>query len=212
MSSTTIAWSETAPANSDIAGFGASQIRSLKTALSTGLGREHVWPTSTGLAGAHAQGSARVYVGDASTLSSGDTDGRMMWVSGGVGFSPQKMFYNGSEQATHVIGGRCVLMADQMLTPLGSLTSHYFSVEFGEGTLGISKSSVRVNFQSDYSGQPYVQVTNSNGNANGSLVFSALATASYVSVYAYDGATGALASPSVVARFNWQSIGSRRFA
>ena len=79
MSAVSFTWDQTAPADGDGAGFGAGQIRSLKTNLQVALDAEHLFPTSTGNAGAHRAGSARVFVGPSSQISSADTTGRLMY-------------------------------------------------------------------------------------------------------------------------------------
>lgn len=100
MSSVTINWVESTPADADGVNFGAGAIRSIQTALRTGLAQEHVWPSSTGLAGGHARGSARVFVGPLSQVSSADTDGRLMFES-----TNSRLWYVGSE-GTILLSGR----------------------------------------------------------------------------------------------------------
>ena len=76
---TLILWNENTPADGDNAGNGDDEIRSFKTSVRAAMSMEHTWPSSSGSAGIHTLGSARIYVGDTgSAVSSGDTTGRLM--------------------------------------------------------------------------------------------------------------------------------------
>lgn len=102
MSGITIGWDNAAPANTDLVGQGDDQIRSLKSNVQGGLDAEHLWPSGGGLAGVHRAGSARVFVGPNSAISSADTTGRLMWDS-----TNSNLNYVGAE-GTGFIGGRTV--------------------------------------------------------------------------------------------------------
>jgi hypothetical protein len=112
MSSVTIAWTEATPADTDQVSAGAGDIRSILTAVRTGLAAEHVWPSSSGLAGAHALGSARVFVGTSSQVSSADTAGRLM-----VDSSNSELWYVGSE-ASYRLGGQHDLSIQTTFLPM----------------------------------------------------------------------------------------------
>lgn len=81
MSGTTIGWDNAVPAATDLVGQGDDVIRSFKSNLQGGLSAEHLWPSGGGLSGVHALGSARVFVGTNSQVSSADTSGRLMFNS-----------------------------------------------------------------------------------------------------------------------------------
>lgn len=100
MSGTTISWDNSTPAATDLVGLGDDVIRSLKSNLQGGLSAEHLWPSGGGLSGVHALGSARVFVGTSSQVSSADTSGRLMWNS-----TSSKLHYVGAE-GTAVIAGQ----------------------------------------------------------------------------------------------------------
>lgn len=74
-----IGWNNNSPANSDLVGSGDDEIRSIRSNLQGALDSEHDFPATGGsTAGAHRLGSARIHVGNASQVSSGDTSGRLM--------------------------------------------------------------------------------------------------------------------------------------
>lgn len=74
-----IGWNNNSPANTDLVGSGDDEIRSIRTNLQGALDSEHDFPATGGsTAGVHRLGSARVHVGTASQVSSGDTSGRLM--------------------------------------------------------------------------------------------------------------------------------------
>ena len=81
MSGTTIAWDSTTPTATDLVGQGDDVIRSLKSNMQGALDAEHLWPSAGGYSGLHRKGSARVFVGTSSQVSSADTDGRLMFNS-----------------------------------------------------------------------------------------------------------------------------------
>lgn len=199
-----IGWSESAPANGDNAGLGAQEIRSLKTALSTGLAEEHIWPTSSGVAGPHKRGSARLYVGAKSVMSSDGTDGRM-----GYDTSNNLLHYLSSSGSGIVVGGYGAVVGvsgDGLVSPPAG---HYFQQVFGTGRTNSSGTTAL--FWTDYgasnfSGRPTVLctpvVTSSNSYAAMSVITS---TTTMALVYSVGVATGTLIG---TVDFGWQSIGS----
>lgn len=116
-----IGWSETSPANTDLVGQGDDAIRSLKSTIRVGVGAEHVWPTSSGNAGAHKLGSARVFVGPSSQVSSADTTGRLMWNS-----TDSTLNYVGAE-GTAAIGGATGVSFSTILPTLSASSRYYMS-------------------------------------------------------------------------------------
>ena len=99
MSNITIGWNNNTPADTDLVGQGDDAIRSLKSNLQGALDAEHFFPSAGGAAGAHRRGSARVYVGPSSQVSSVDTDGRLMFNS-----SLSQLVYLDSTRSV-VVGG-----------------------------------------------------------------------------------------------------------
>lgn len=127
MSNISIGWNEASPANTDLVGQGDDEIRSFKSNVRGGLAAEHDWPSSSGNAGAHKLGSARVFVGPTSQVSSADTSGRLMWNS-----TVSSLNYVGSEGSAF-IGG----LLTPSFSPTGTLTlsaGSRFVAEFGEVT------------------------------------------------------------------------------
>lgn len=109
MSNVSIGWDETSPADASNLGLGAGAIRSLETSLRVGLGAEHVWPSSSGNAGAHLQGSAVAFFGTDSRVSSADTDGRLMVTS-----TNSRLWHVGSTAST-LLGGRYVVESQRSM-------------------------------------------------------------------------------------------------
>lgn len=152
----TIGWSESAPANGDNLGLGASEIRSLKTAVRTGLDAEHVWPSTGGDAGVHRLGSARAFVGAESAVSSSGTDGRLM-----VSSNRSRFFHVGSN-GTMVLGGAAVAFitsGNATLDAFGNASNplpqtHYWEIQAQSGTLGSLATNIITYYGSGFSGIP----------------------------------------------------------
>ena len=99
MSGITIGWNNAAPAAGDNAGSADDEMRSLKTNLQGGLNAEHLFPSGGGYAGVHRAGSARIFSGTSSAVSSADTDGRLM-----IDSTKSRLYYVGSDVSTYKIG------------------------------------------------------------------------------------------------------------
>ena len=99
MSGITIGWNNNKPANADLFGTLDDNIRSTKSNLQGALDAEHVWSSVSQLAGHHRAGSARVFYGAKSAVSSSDTDGRMMATS-----ATSRLYYVGSDMSTFRVG------------------------------------------------------------------------------------------------------------
>lgn len=102
-------------------GQGAAKFRSLQTAIQSGLSAEHFWPDTDGQAGAHKLGSARVFVGPASQVSSADTSGRLMFNS-----TASTLHYVGAEGTALIGGGNGIGVAAGF--PAISATSKFVSM------------------------------------------------------------------------------------
>lgn len=100
MSGIQIGWSNTSPTATDLVGQGDDEIRSLKSNLQGALDAEHLYPAAGGYAGIHRAGSARVFVGTSSQVSSSDTNGRLMFNS-----TLSRLVYLDSASST-LVGGR----------------------------------------------------------------------------------------------------------
>jgi|SRR3990167_4378205 len=143
-----ILWNETAPADTDNAGGGDDDIRSLKTSMRHGLATEHVWPAATGAAGVHLLGSGRPYYGVQSAVSSVGTDGRLMLTS-----DTSRLFAVGS--------GGTVLLGDTNLLSVGTDAGiarpqrAYWAMEFGRVLVQSAGIAVPIP-NSGFSGVPFV--------------------------------------------------------
>jgi hypothetical protein len=95
------------PSLTSSAGVGYQDIQSVKTTFQQVLDSEHHFPSTGGAgSGAHRLGSARVFVGTASQVSSADTTGRLMWTS-----DTNELFYLSSSQTVKVAGSALTAMA-----------------------------------------------------------------------------------------------------
>lgn len=126
MSGVTIGWSNTSPTATDLVGQGDDEIRSLKSNLQGALDAEHVFPAAGGLAGVHRAGSARVFVGPSSQVSSADTSGRLMFNS-----TLSRLVYLDSVSST-LVGGRLTPHGPQGGGEIGtnvSLVTQYIGID-----------------------------------------------------------------------------------
>jgi len=151
MSGLTIGYDVATPGATDLVGQGDDIIRSLKTNLQGGLAAEHLWPAAGGLSGTHLKGSARVFVGASSAVSSADTDGRMMWDS-----TFSRLMYVGASVATSYIGGQRAVSVATITPPLAAGQQMVMSVVSSTTTLG---DGVVLTYGPTYTGVPYMQVS-----------------------------------------------------
>lgn len=195
-----IGWNESQPADTDSAGLGDDQIRSLKTSVRVGLDGEHVWPSGGGDAGVHRLGSARVAYNAQSLVSSAGTDGRLMQTS-----DTSRLFHTGSG-GTSFIGGPTVISAGSFP---GTVPQRAVWVEeFGEGRTASGSTTITIP-NSGYSGVPFIfltlRVTSLAADGGAAIIWpSGVGPTTFaVSSRLTDGAT--ISSHS----FYWRSIGSR---
>lgn len=193
----TIAWNEGSPADSDSAGLGDDQIRSLKTSVRVGLDGEHVWPSGGGDAGVHRFGSARPYFAAQSLVSSAGTDGRLMQTS-----DTSRLFAVGSG-GTSFIGGATVLSAGSF--PGGAPPQRYYwAMEFGEATTDINGAATVTYPNSGFSGKPFLTLGVEGGGVG---VVANIQTAGKTSFGIITLLTDGSSSPS--ATVDWMSVGTR---
>lgn len=96
-----ITWDESVPSASSNIGLGEQDIRSIKTSVRNALDSEHHYSSTGGAGtGAHRKGSAVVFYGAASAVSSSDTEGRLMLTS------DTSVLYAVNSATTYPIGGR----------------------------------------------------------------------------------------------------------
>lgn len=146
----TISWNESNPQDTDSAGLGDDEIRSLKTAIRVGLDSEHIWPSGGGDAGVHRYGAARSYYGAQSLVSSSGTDARFMQTS-----DTSRFFHTGSG-GTALIGGITAILHGTF--PGTAPQRHYWAVESGEGRT--SSGATTISFpNSGFSGIPHTVLT-----------------------------------------------------
>lgn len=158
MSNITIGWNNSTPTDSDLVGQGDDVIRSVKSNVQGMLDAEHFFPSVGGAAGAHRRGSARVFVGPSSQVSSADTDGRLMWNS-----TTSQLNYLSSNTSI-VIGGRYAAHVEQGIFNNPTLGGNeYFAFDSGRSAAFASRSSKQFYFAngalSTFTGTPIVMVT-----------------------------------------------------
>ena len=202
MPNISILWNESAPADSDSASGGAADIRSLKTSLRNALAQEHLWPSSSGLAGSHALGSARAFFAAQSLVSSADTDGRLF-----VASDTSNFFHVGSA-GTMFLGGQRTISANS--TPVGG-QRFYWATEFGRNTLPAGVGSVTFP-NSGFSGSPFVVLSIFTPEATTNRAyagwFSAISALGFTAQVRKLIGTGAPGAPEDIDIF-WYSVGTR---
>lgn len=193
----------TAPSDTQSAGLGDDQIRSVKTTMQQVFNDEHAFPSAGGAnVGYHLYGSARPFFGTQSRVSSTGTDGRLMVTS-----DTSRLFGVGSGGTVFFGGSQSLSVGTDADTATGRA---YWADEFGIGVTGSDGSVVITIPNSGYSGMPYLMVTGTgaaSGDAGLVTILSAQTlTASTFRVSAFDPAVPQYQSG---ARFFWQSRGTR---
>lgn len=156
MNGQTIGWDEAVPSDSENAGLGDDRIRSIKTSARIALDDEHLWPSSGGSnVGAHRLGTARVFIGNQSLVSSSGTDGRLMFTS-----DTSRLFGVGSG-GTVFLGGPTVLSLGTFGQAGGPTQRHHWVAEVGglDSTLTTASGYTTVTFpNSGFSGIPAIML------------------------------------------------------
>lgn len=141
------------PPDTQSAGLGDDAIRSVKSTLQQVVNDEHIFASAGGVVGAHRLGSARVYVGTQSQVSSAGTDGRLMFAS-----DTSRLFHVGSA-GTAMVGAGPFGISMGSTTGMSFPQRHYWAAEYGTGITG-SAGSARVEIpNSGYSGVPMILLT-----------------------------------------------------
>jgi len=215
LGSVNIGWDETNPADSRLVGLGAMDIRSLETAIRTGLAAEHIWPSSSGSAGGHVQGSAVVFFGASSKVSSADTDGRLMLDS-----TNSRLHHVGSSN-TIPLGGRYMpeaaptirLHSSGASSALTSAVTQIWAMETGVATIPIGSTDTNILLQNTYVRfLPTVSPAGNSGStaclvvSPGGAVSSAFAGTT-VNVGNIDRQSGVLATSASVIEFTYIVLG-----
>jgi len=103
------------PSSTSQAGVGYQDLQSIKTTFQQVLDSEHNMPSSGGAnSGVHRKGSAVVFVGAASAISSTDTDGRLM-----LDTTNGRLQHAGSSD-TQFLGGRYVVESAKTMHKAGA--------------------------------------------------------------------------------------------
>lgn len=200
MPGSSLLWNENAPADTDSAGAGDDEIRSLKTSIRNGLAAEHAWPSATGSGfGVHLLGSARAYYDVQSNVSSAGTDGRLMVTS-----DSSRLFHVGS-QGTMFIGGQSGIVGGT--SPTGG-QGFYWAQEWGETFISTVSQVISLP-NSGFSGVPTVLVsTMTTSNTQVPVATIIARTATTFTISGRDVSNGGTISKYTLA---WLSIGTRTF-
>jgi len=192
----TIEWTEGDPAGSESLGLGDNRIRSLKSSVRVGLDAEHVWPSASGDAGVHRQGSARPYYGTQSLVSSTGTDARLMQTS-----DTSRLFGVGSGGTTF-LGGPTAISAGSYP---GTVPQRAIWVEeFGQGKTVSGLTTVSFP-NSGFSTTPFVQITAYNTNIVAQIMTLTSVSATQFGVRSCATDLGGTSSTT----FFWRAIGQR---
>lgn len=192
-----VQWNEADPADTEQISLGDDRIRSMKTSIRQAMDDEHVWPSAGGDCGKHRLGSAKVYYGMQSTVSSTGTDGKLMVTS-----DTSNLFHVGSA-GTMFLGGQRAISAGS--SPVGG-QGFYWAEEFGVAE--DSGGGVGISFpNSGFSGIPFV--TTSAWSANGHQIIATITdiTQTLLTVHCRNASTGVGSASSVM----WRSTGTRTF-
>ena len=190
-------WAEGAPADTDSAGVGAAEIRSLKTSVRNGMAEEHFWPSATGgNFGVHLLGSARPYYGAQSLVSSSGSDGRLMVTS-----DTSRLFHVGSA-GTMFLGSQRVLSAGS--APVGGQT-FYWIAEFGAAKSGSTGAIAVIWPNNGFNGVPFVAAS---ADTTKFAVVTCVRAAGIPTFYTWDENGNPLSNCT----FTYISIGTREFA
>lgn len=211
MNGVAVTWNENSPSGTESMNSGDDRIRSLKTAMRTGLDDEHVFPAAGGLAGYHRYGAARVFVGTQSLVSSSGTDGKLMQAS-----DTSRLFAVGSG-GTYFLGGPTVM---SIATTRGVAPPQRarWAMEiggYGDVTPRADASGyISVTFpNSGFSGAPVVVASPTIASGDSAIaplqvsIHTITKTDCILRVYYDNGGGGGIAAEGVTA--NWMSIGTR---
>lgn len=195
-----IGWDNATPAGTELESLGPTRIKSLKTSVQQALDAEHVFPTTGGAGtGAHRPGSAVAHYGTQSAVSSGDTNGKLMFTS------DSSRLFGTPSNGTVFIGGATVISAGSFPGGAAPQRSHWVE-EFGEAITD-AQGIVTITFPgSGFSGKPYVktQLFVLNGITTGNW-----ATPIAISKTAMDVVTRSSAGSASAQSFFWFSTGTR---
>jgi hypothetical protein len=208
MSNVTIGWNNATPTDSDLVGQGDDVIRSIKSNVQAALDAEHFFPSAGGAAGAHRRGSARIYVGPSSEVSSADTDGRMMWNS----TTSQLNYLNSSTSV--IVGGQFV----PHFSVAPSSGSRYFAMDSGATTISYGTTTIYYSsYQSgaayyliNFAAAPRIMLSLQSVEGTGREIYAPMVQSSSVGSFVVY--WGGVKNDSVnTAVLNWLAIGERAY-
>ena len=147
----TATWDENDPADADLVGLGAGDIRSTKTNLRGALDSEHHFASAGGAGmGAHRKGSGMAFYGAASAVSSSDTEGRLMITS------DTSRLYHVASAVTMLLGSRqaveaAYVMNDRLVpSTYTSTVTQAWAMECGSGRIPVGSGNTAITLQHTY--------------------------------------------------------------
>lgn len=141
-------WNSAVPSVTSQAGVGYQDLQSIKSTLQQVMDSEHVFESTGGSnTGIHRKGSAVVFYGASSAISSTDTNGRLM-----IDSTNSRLFHVGSGD-TRLLGGQYV----PLMTPLSvtgntvaSKITQCFAMESSQFTFLNASTSTTITLQNTY--------------------------------------------------------------
>jgi len=131
-------WDSTKPSVTSQAGVGYQDLQSIKSTLQQVVDSEHVFETTGGSnTGIHRKGSAVVFYGASSAISSTDTNGRLM-----IDSTNSRLHQAGSSN-TMVLGGQYVTFGHRVTGQQPTITQAYgFESSFGTILNGSASTTI----------------------------------------------------------------------
>ena len=162
MNGQTVVWNENTPSGPQSMNSGDDAMRSIKTALRTGLDDEHNWPAAGGSSfGYHRFGATRAFYGTQSQVSSSGTDSRLMMTS-----DTSRLFAVGSV-STVLLGTPTVLLMGSQTPIAPPQRAHWVAEAQLKVKDEIDTVGTEVTFpNSGFSGIPIVMVSANSTSRN----------------------------------------------
>ena len=193
-----VGWSESTPSGTSQAGLGDDDLKSIKTSVRNGLDSEHHWSSTGGAGtGAHRKGSAVIFYGAASAVSSSDTEGRLMLTS------DTSVLFHVASAMTIPLGGRYALHSVSAYTNTTNATNtsgttQRWLSEVGYLSLLSTSASTSLTFRTTFVGVPVVTVSRAGAPASLTAlpIIQSIGATSLVLVN-YNPTSGASGAPSL---------------
>lgn len=203
-----VTWNSAVPSVTSQAGVGYQDLQSIKSTLQQVMDSEHVFESTGGSnTGIHRKGSAVVFYGASSAISSTDTNGRLM-----IDSTNSRLFHVGSGD-TRLLGGQYV----PLMTPLSvtgntvaSKITQCFAMESSQFTFLNASTSTTITLQNTYvSAVAFVQqIPSATAPATATgVLLPGLVTGNSLPIYNSSNGTATGVSSTTTGLFNLLVIG-----